>query len=179
MAPTNNSTTWITPRTWSAGELVTASIMNAHVRDNLNALKTPAGGYNVLNLGADLTTSSTSFVDIDATNLILTFTTGGGDVILFFTGSFTHSALAQSSYLDIHESVSGGRLGGDDGLTKTVTSTAAQVFNVTLAYRATGLSAASHTFKLQWKVAANTLTLYAGAGTATSDVHPVFFAFEI
>lgn len=44
MAPTNNSTTWVTPRTWTAGELVTASIMNAHVRDNLNALKTPAGG---------------------------------------------------------------------------------------------------------------------------------------
>ena len=28
---------WSTPRTWSTGELVTAAIMNAHVRDNLNA----------------------------------------------------------------------------------------------------------------------------------------------
>lgn len=27
---------WTTPRTWAAGELVTASMMNAHVRDNLN-----------------------------------------------------------------------------------------------------------------------------------------------
>lgn len=29
---------WVTPRTWSPGETVTASLMNAHVRDNMNAL---------------------------------------------------------------------------------------------------------------------------------------------
>ena len=29
---------WTTPRTWTDTELVTASIMNTHVRDNLNAL---------------------------------------------------------------------------------------------------------------------------------------------
>ncbi len=33
---------WTAPRTWTAGEVVTASIMNAHVRDDLNALRTPA-----------------------------------------------------------------------------------------------------------------------------------------
>lgn len=32
---------WTTPRTWSPGETVTASLMNAHVRDNMNILKTP------------------------------------------------------------------------------------------------------------------------------------------
>jgi hypothetical protein len=30
---------WTTPRTWVAGELVTAGMMNTHVRDNLNALR--------------------------------------------------------------------------------------------------------------------------------------------
>ena len=29
---------YTTPRTWSAGETVTAALMNAHVRDNLNAV---------------------------------------------------------------------------------------------------------------------------------------------
>lgn len=29
---------WTSPRTWTTGELVTASIMNAHVRDNLSYL---------------------------------------------------------------------------------------------------------------------------------------------
>lgn len=32
---------WTTPRTWSPGETVTASLMNAHIRDNENVLKTP------------------------------------------------------------------------------------------------------------------------------------------
>lgn len=31
---------WTLPRTWSPGETVTASLMNAHLRDNLNVLKT-------------------------------------------------------------------------------------------------------------------------------------------
>lgn len=30
---------WSPPRTWSPGETVTASLMNAHLRDNLNVLK--------------------------------------------------------------------------------------------------------------------------------------------
>lgn len=178
MAPTNNSTTWVAPRTWSAGELVTASIMNAHVRDNLNALKTPAGGYNTLNIGADITTTSTSFVDIDATNLILTFTTGGGDVLIGFVGTFSTSANA-NVYLDIHESVAGARYFGDDGLVAAFqTNTANSNYHVSFVVRLTGLSAASHAFKLQWKVSAGTTTLYAGAGTANRDLHPHMWAKE-
>lgn len=179
MAPTNNNTTWVTARTWTAGELITASIMNAHVRDNLNALKTPAGGYSVINEGSDYTTTSTSFTDIDTTDLSLTFTTAGGDVIIFFCGSMNGGTIGQSTFVDIHESVAGTRLGGDDGLLQIVYATALNVVPVTICYRATGLSAASHTFKMQWKVTANTATLYAGAGTSTHDVHPTFFAFEI
>jgi hypothetical protein len=30
---------WTTPRTWNVSELVTAALMNTHVRDNLNYLK--------------------------------------------------------------------------------------------------------------------------------------------
>ncbi len=43
---------WTTPRTWTAGEIVTAAILNAHVRDNLNALyaSTPGAG-NLLHNG--------------------------------------------------------------------------------------------------------------------------------
>ena len=29
---------WTTPRTWVAGEVVTAALLNVHLRDNLNAL---------------------------------------------------------------------------------------------------------------------------------------------
>jgi hypothetical protein len=38
---------WATPRTWTPGETVTAALLNAHLRDNLNVLKTYVtdGGY--------------------------------------------------------------------------------------------------------------------------------------
>jgi hypothetical protein len=35
---------WTDPRVWVAGELVTAAIMNAHIRDNLEALAVPVTG---------------------------------------------------------------------------------------------------------------------------------------
>lgn len=36
---------WTTPRTWSTGELVTAAVLNTHVRDNLNAIGNPWTAY--------------------------------------------------------------------------------------------------------------------------------------
>lgn len=36
---------WTTPRTWSPGELVTAGMMNLHVRDNLTFLKPVEGTW--------------------------------------------------------------------------------------------------------------------------------------
>ena len=176
--PTTNNTTWVTPRTWSAGELVTASIMNAHVRDNLNALKLPAGSYNTINEGADYTTNSTSFGDIDSTDMAFTITTGGGDVLIFFTASVLATASLTVSF-DIHESVAGTQFFGNDGLVGYATTSTAISIGVAFCARITGLSAASHTFKIQWKVSASTATMYAGAGTSNKDWHPQLFAFEL
>lgn len=153
--------------------------MNAHVRDQLNALKTPAGWYQIVNEAADYTITSTSFVDIDATDLSATITTGGGDVLAFFTGCFTNAGGNIKNYFDIHESVANARLGGDDGMVIVSNQTSTLVASVTLCGRFTSLSAAAHTFKVQAKVASSTLTIYAGAATATLDVHPVFWGFEI
>lgn len=36
--------TWTTPRTWAPGELVTATQMNTHLRDNLNSLRSESFG---------------------------------------------------------------------------------------------------------------------------------------
>lgn len=53
---------WTTPRTWNPGETVTASLMNTHLRDNLNYLKATAvatetisRGGGVLNTAAGIT----------------------------------------------------------------------------------------------------------------------------
>jgi len=36
---------WTTPRSWTAGETVTSTILNTHVRDNLNAIASPPYAY--------------------------------------------------------------------------------------------------------------------------------------
>lgn len=179
MAPTTNNSTWTTPRTWATGELITASMLNVHIRDNLNALHVPAGGYNVLNLGADITGTSTSFADVDATNFGMTFTTGGGDVLVFFQFDMLNSGGAVKNYFDIYESVAATRIGGDDGLCIIGNSSATLAVNVTVCARFPSLTAVAHTFKLQYKVASGTLTIHAGAGTSTFDLHPNCWAQEI
>jgi hypothetical protein len=55
---------WTTPRTWSPGETVTASLMNAHLRDNLNVLKVP-----INDSGKIIALSSTYLADLSGANL--------------------------------------------------------------------------------------------------------------
>jgi len=43
---------WTTPRTWTTGEVVTAAIMNAHVRDELNFLNDPVRSQFLLPVNA-------------------------------------------------------------------------------------------------------------------------------
>jgi hypothetical protein len=48
---------WIAPRTWVAGEIVTAAMMNNHVRGNFRAIGDPWGAYTPVWTG--LTTNPT------------------------------------------------------------------------------------------------------------------------
>lgn len=163
---------WTTPKTWATDELVTASNLNTHLRDNLNALKSPPSAAYTLNEAADFTTTSTSFVDVSASKLALTITTAGGDVLVHFDGRLGATARV---YLDV--AVDGTRLAGDDGITANGDSGTAESISFTRLI--TGLSAGAHTFKLQWKVNTGTGTLYAGAGTSALDLHPQFWVREV
>lgn len=61
---------WTTPRTWVAGETVTAAMLNTHLRDNLNAF-TPLG---------DPTVATTYPVTLSATTTNPTLGTGGSTI---------------------------------------------------------------------------------------------------
>ena len=50
---------WTTPRTWVVGEVVTASIMNAHVRDNENAIDSAGWLGGATGLAGGSSTSTT------------------------------------------------------------------------------------------------------------------------
>jgi hypothetical protein len=157
--------------------------MNTHVRDNFNALKAPPTAQYEFNEGADYTTTSTSFVDVDATDLALSITTTGGDVLFSFTGNLTFAAAGNLVYFDIYDDGAAARLGGDDGIAGlylTLTTAANKPgFPFSFTHIERNVSAGSKTYKLQWKVGASTITMYAGAGTATADVHGEFFAREV
>lgn len=174
---TTVNTSWSTPKTWVASESLTSTNFNAELKDRLNAVKSPAHFKCYIDEAADYTTTSTTFVDIDATDLSATITTGGGKVALFFTGVVYQSATTARVYLDI--TVDGTRLGLDDGLTVTRVSSMPSHAGVSLSVLTGTLSAGSHTFKLQWKVDGGTGGMYAGAGTATADMHPTFWGIEI
>ncbi len=162
------------PRTWTTGELVTKALLDAEIRDNIGALKTPASGYSIIDEAADYSTTSTSFVNIDGTDLSLTFTTAGGILLATFTGNAYTVATASRIYFDI--TVDGVRQGGDDGYIATELTTNSRA--VCIVVPLYGVSAGSHTFALQWKTNTGTAGMYAGAGTASFDIHPRFFIYE-
>lgn len=118
--------------------------------------------------GSTYTTTSTTFVDVDATNLSLTITTGAHRCQVGFVGSFNTDTSDKIVFVDVD--VDGTRVSGNAG---GITS---NQYNVAGGYRFNGsftvltaaLTAASHTFKLQWRVDAGTGKLYNGtAGSPT------------
>jgi hypothetical protein len=170
--------TWATPvKTWADNNLVAASDLNAEIRDRMDFLKSPPTAQYTLNQASDYTTTSTSFVDVDGTNLVLTITTAGGDVLIGFSGLVGNNGNTQNVLFDVL--LDGVRIGGDDGLIGMRTAAAGAASPVSLLFLKTGLSAGSHTFKLQWRTTATTATLYAGAGTANFDLHPQFWVREV
>lgn len=179
MPVTQTNTSYATPRTWLPDDALVAADFNDEIRDKILALKTPANGHSEVNEASDYTTSSTSFGDVDATDMAITIITGGGDVEVSVVCSIINNTLTSRTYFDIYESVAGGRVGGDDGICESGTANTSAPQVVSFTYQIASLSAGSHTFKLQWKVSGGTTTMYAGAGTSGHDTHPQFKVREI
>lgn len=165
---------WTTPQTWTAA-LVTVAEFNEQIRDNLDALKDPPSDKYLVNEGSDYSTSSTSYVNVDATDLALTITTFGGDIVVHFHGTVNNSGAG--SYFDVD--VDGVRYGGDDGIIRVIGGIGSQTSATSFTILIEGLSAASHTFTLQWRVVGGTATMYAGAGTSGLDLHPEMWVREV
>jgi hypothetical protein len=145
---------WTNPKTWVASSPAGAAELNTHLRDNLNALKSPP--TDAKNVGAH-STSSTSYVDVDSTNLSVTIETTGGDILVTFSGSGSMAAAGNFGYLTIS-------LDGVDQWTGGITvATVAGYQGMSFAVWLIGVAAGSHTIKLRYKVSGSTLTII-GAG---------------
>jgi hypothetical protein len=170
---------WTTPKTWNVDELLTAANLNTHLRDNLNALKAPPTAHYECDEASDYTTTSTSFVDVDGTNLALAITTGGGDVLVHFHAAVMHGGSGRI-FFDV--TVDGDRVAGDDGIIGGYvvnSSSGYPTAYMTFTRLITGVSAGEHTFKVQWKTSGATARLFAGAGTSWGDAHPQFWVREV
>ncbi len=128
----------------------------------------------------DYTTTSTSFTDIDGTNLSLSLTTTGGDVLVWFTLEVQNNSAGNYTFFDVD--VDSGTLigaGFAGGITQFQTGTADRIMNVCAIAVVTGLSAGSHTFDLQWQVEGGTAFMHAGGAAENDDTAPILGAIEL
>lgn len=157
--------TWTTPKTWQDNDLVTAALMNTHLRDNLDWLKAPNMGL-VTVPGTSMTTNSTTFVAVANLNTI-TLTTTGNRVMLYFSGAW-HNNTGAMHYLTF--GVDGVAVGPTSGLYGH--NTGAIYHGVSATFLTDVLTAGPHTFSVMWKVGAASLaTMLVNCG--------VFWAREV
>jgi hypothetical protein len=89
-----------TPRTWTTGEIVTAALLNTHLRDNLDWLfGRPQANESDFD-GTFSSTSSSSFTDTGANADI---TTTGGRVMVVVFGSTLVASSSTTGYLTLYE----------------------------------------------------------------------------
>lgn len=147
---------WTTPKTWTA-EVLTSSDMNTHLRDNLDALKNPP--TDDFTTTADESTTSATFVDVDATDWSLDITPAGTEVWIFARLNVTHTTTGDI-YFDIIKDGTTLASGGETNGIAGVTPGASDFDTVDLIYRWTGLTAnTAVNFKLQWRTSVATASI--------------------
>ena len=171
---------WTTPRTWSYGELVTQTMLNAHVRDNLLALKEPPSDQVIRNNLGMYTTTSTTLVAVDGANLKVTLSTNGGDVLVWFMGTFSATA-GTTLLLDILIDGTARVGAGFEGLLAQGLGTGKTVVSIPPVV-VSGLAAGEHNFVLLWRgTGGATLRLFSDttSGTAPDNVPAILAAREV
>ena len=143
---------WNTPKTnFADEEILTHTQMNEIGEDLEYLYDRPSALYES---DTQLLTSSTSFVDMDGTNLDIAVNTNSGNVLVWFTGALYKSTAGQV-YIDLLVDGTSVSTGSDGLFSVYQVNTGRDSAN--FAFLVTGLSAGSHDFKLQWKVSAGTV----------------------
>lgn len=118
------------------------------------------------------TTSSTSFANVDGTNMALTITTGARRVLIGFAGFVQSSAGNRTISFDVD--LDGTRMGNKTYGYNALTVSSTWNGNAGFTILSDVLSAGSHTFTLMWRTEGDTATLF---GSATAPC--MFFVVEL
>ncbi len=148
---------WTAPDTYATGDLITATDLNL-IRDNLEYLHTPNG--NQIELTANYTTTSASFTDFSP-SITLTVVGTGAPVYINFDANFDiASGTGSNTALNVQLFIDGVAQGdASRGIAEVLFGSSTEKHRISFQRRKTGLSAGSHTFKLQWKTSGNTMRL--------------------
>lgn len=162
---------WVDMDDLETGDTVTEDDMDA-IRGNIEYLLDPNKQRILRDNSGTYSTTSTEFVDVDATNLAATITTYGGPVLVIVSANIGNSIAAYATMLDVD--VDGTRIGADFayGLVYEESHGAGVGYlaNASFCVLVTGLEAGSHTFKLQWRVEGNTGYLQASTGRSPAGL---------
>lgn len=151
---------WTSPPVWSASTPIDYNTLNQLIGQNgdLDWLKArvPTVGSTYRTTAGNYSSNSATFVDLDAANCIVTLTTAStGNVICWATLNADNTTNAAVFYDWILDSTTrAGSTNGSSGIQAAYSGGSG--YQVAVLARFTGLSLASHTFKIQWRTAANT-----------------------
>jgi len=139
---------WTAPKTW-VSEVLTSNDMNTYLSDNTqylyDELTTTVVKQIDTNTSTEYSTTSTSVVAIDATDLNITLTLSGEkDVLITFAGTFYAVSGATTLISELLAS----------GVSYEIVHTTMDNLerkNASYAFIISGLSAGSHTFRPRWR----------------------------
>ena len=128
---------------------------------------TPAFG-RVVRTAGNISTTSTSLVDL--TGASITLTTGAFPTHISFAGTWYNDTDNQALYINVD--IDGALELGAGGITENDTFN--QEANASFSIDSAALTAASHTFKIKWKVSAGTAIMLANTNFAYNfSVHEI------
>jgi hypothetical protein len=151
---------WVTPKTWTAGEVVGETDMNTHVRDNLNYLFAPSFQQIITGSAGNLSTTASTAIPISTANLSLTLTTYGGNIHAHFAGAFSGGG---ADVVHIGMTYDATDINPSTGLMAVKPGSLSEV---SIDVWITGLASGSHTFLPTWRVEAGNQTAVLFLATA-------------
>lgn len=166
---------WTTPRTWTTGEVVTASIMNTAVRDNFNetgpaVVFSASPGHLVGNeavndlayrlvvnnaVSTAQTTTSTTFADLTTVGPARTVTTGTSALVCW-SSRVRNNTAGEISYVGLDISGATSSAPTDALSIQFESDSADQLVRAGVAQIYTGLTGGSNVFTMKYRVTGGT-----------------------
>lgn len=160
--------TWREPFTWTDGDTATEDIFNRDLRDNVNHLLTRPYVYALST--STFTTTSASYVPVNAV-FTLAMVTGGGHILVGVYGGYLEHGAGIPDFAI-------GMDGGSEQVVERINLGGGR--NLKHAVVFTGLSAAQHTPTLRWRQNGGGTATLRGADSGGVAIPPIiFWAIEI